>query len=109
MEIRDIANARAFSDHKLNKVNLFQSSRFFCDLYCLEPGQEQKVHTHDGEDKIYAIMEGEAEVVIGTETAVVGEGQVVFAPAGIDHGIRNASSGRVVSMVFMAPHPSWSE
>ena len=37
----------------MKKVNLFESPRFFCDLYCLRPGQEQKVHSHADNDKIF--------------------------------------------------------
>ena len=38
----DIAAAARFGPEKMTKVNLFESSRMFCDLYCLEPGQVQK-------------------------------------------------------------------
>ena len=49
---------KAFNEQKMQKVNLFETERMFCDLYCFEPGQEQKTHTHAGADKIYYVLEG---------------------------------------------------
>jgi hypothetical protein len=34
-----------FSSEKLVKVPLFDSDRMFFDVYCVGPGQAQKVHT----------------------------------------------------------------
>jgi oxalate decarboxylase/phosphoglucose isomerase-like protein (cupin superfamily) len=49
---------RRFDAAKMQKLNLFQTERFFCDVYCLEPGQAQKQHAHAGNDKVYAVLEG---------------------------------------------------
>lgn len=37
MKIASLA-VRKFEAAKLQKINLFETERFFCDLYCLEPG-----------------------------------------------------------------------
>ena len=105
MEIRKLAAQVAFGDDKMNKVNLFETPRFFCDLYCLRPGQEQKVHSHDGNDKIYYMLEGRTEVTIGDESGPLEPGEMVLAPSLVDHGIRNVSEDQAVCLVFMAPHP----
>jgi len=49
---------RRFDAAKLQKLNLFETERFFLDVYCLEPGQAQKAHAHAGSDKVYAVLEG---------------------------------------------------
>jgi len=59
MEVRTITEAVQFSSEKMQKVNLFESPRMFCDIYGLEPGQKQKIHSHEGNDKIYYVVEGE--------------------------------------------------
>jgi len=105
MPIKTIAHEARFSPEKMAKVNLFQSERFFCDLYGLEPGQSQKPHAHDGSDKVYVVVEGAARVRIGTEDAVVGEGAVAHVPAGAVHSIENTGAGRATLLVFMAPKP----
>jgi quercetin dioxygenase-like cupin family protein len=97
--------ARRFSDEKMQKVALFETPRFFCDIYCLEPGQAQKPHRHDGSDKVYAVLEGRARVTVGDDSAELGAGDAVLCPAGAEHGIENAGADRVAVLVFVAPHP----
>jgi quercetin dioxygenase-like cupin family protein len=96
-----------FSDEKMQKVNLFESHRMFADLYCLQPGQQQKPHTHDESDKIYVELEGESTFVVGEEERTLTRGESCVAKAGEPHGVRNDSSENAVLLVFMAPHPQW--
>src|SRR5512146_3231443 len=96
-------DVRRFDPAKMQKLNLFETPRFFCDVYCLEPGQAQKPHRHEGADKVYAVLEGEVLVRVGEESAVVATGTAVLAPAGIDHGVENRGPGRAALLVFMAP------
>ena len=106
MQIFDLQKNRSFSADKLKKNNLAETERFFCDLYCLEPGQEQKPHLHDSSDKIYIVLEGRGFFRVGPEEHELGRDQGVLAPAGLDHGVRNASKERLTLLVFMAPKPS---
>ncbi len=69
-----------FSGEKFQKVNLFETQRMFCDFYCFEPGQEQKVHTHAESDKIYYVVEGEGIFQVGEEERKLGPGYAVWAP-----------------------------
>lgn len=94
-----------FSPEKMVKVNLFESHRMFADLYALMPGQEQRAHTHEVEDKIYFVLEGEVTATIGQEHKTISSGQSCAAPAGAVHGVRNDSTENAVLLVFMAPHP----
>jgi quercetin dioxygenase-like cupin family protein len=105
MEIRDFHDSFRFSKEKMQKVKLFSSDDFFFDLYCLEPGQSQKVHTHDSSSKVYVVLEGTARIHVGGETNDVGAGRAVLAPRGAPHGVDNASDERVVLLVAVAPPP----
>ena len=91
MDIRTIFDACRFSSEKMQKVNLFATTELFVDLYCLEPGQQQKVHTHDASSKFYVVLEGHAHFHIADETKDVGPGQSVLARAGELHGVENTS------------------
>src|SRR5688500_12998235 len=82
-------DARSFDAAKMQKLNVFQTPRFFLDVYCLAPGQAQKPHAHAGSDKVYAVLEGQVRVRVGEDVAEVGVGEAVLAPAGIDHGVEN--------------------
>lgn len=106
METSNINDAIAFSGEKLQKNSLFESEKLFYDAYCLMPGQEQKVHTHEGSDKIYYVLEGTARFTIADEERDLGPGNAVIARAGDPHGVRNHTEENAVLLVTMAPRPS---
>ena len=87
---------RRFDAARMQKLNLFETERFFCDVYCLEPGQSQKVHAHAGSDKGYAVLEGTIVARVGGEERVLKAGE---------HGVENRSQQRAALLVFMAPKP----
>jgi quercetin dioxygenase-like cupin family protein len=101
----DTTSAAAFTDAKMNKVNLFESPRMFCDVYCLKPGQLQKEHDHAGNDKVYHVLTGTPTVRVGDEKRVMHPGETTIAPAGVMHGVINESNANATLLVFMAPHP----
>ena len=43
MKVVTLSDYQQFSQEKMKKNNMFQTERFFCDVYCFEPGQEQEV------------------------------------------------------------------
>ena len=96
---------RRFDAARMQKLNLFETERFFCDVYCLEPGQSQKAHAHAGSDKVYAVLEGVVHARVAGEEQELRAGQAVLAPAGSEHGIENRSGARAAVLVFMAPRP----
>ena len=106
MEIRSITDAVAFSEEKMKKNVLFDSPHLFYDAYCLLPGQSQKVHAHEGSDKVYYVLRGAGRFTVGEEERDLGEGQAVIARAGDSHGVRNETQEDLVLLVTMAPRPS---
>ena len=107
MQFKDLSAIAAFSREKMQKINLFETRNFFCDVYCLEPGQEQKVHAHADEDKLYYVLSGCGSFVVGDEVEDFGEQQIIFAPAGSNHGVTNTSGERLKLLVFMTPNPNF--
>ena len=107
MEYKNVADVVRFAPEKMQKINLFETKNFFCDVYCLEPGQEQKAHAHQDEDKIYFVLEGRGTFQVGDEFQELGSGQTIFAPAGSVHGVKNQSGERVTLLVFMTPNPNF--
>ncbi|MCH8157764.1 MAG: cupin domain-containing protein [Nitrospinae bacterium] len=105
MKVIKVRDAVAFNPEKLKKVSLFDTENFFCDIYCFEPGQSQKVHSHDGSDKVYYVLEGRGKVTVGSEEKELGPGEITIAPAGDDHGVVNHTQDKLVMLVFMAPKP----
>lgn len=94
-----------FRPDRMARIALARTDRTQLDLYCLEPGQEQRAHAHAGQDKVYVVLEGAARVVIDGEESVLEPGEAVLARAGQVHGVSSAGTGRLVALVVMSPPP----
>jgi len=103
--IQDTTRYVEARDDRMAKHNLFQTPRFFADVYVLRAGQTQPVHVHAAEDKCYFVLEGEAVVVTGPQRLRAGPGALVHCPAGEPHGVENPGPSPLRLLVFMAPHP----
>jgi quercetin dioxygenase-like cupin family protein len=88
---------------KFFKSTLFESGNLLLGLNCLEPGQVQQAHQHEGQDKFYYVVEGEGDFVVANERRIAGPGSVVWAPAGVEHGVSNIGEARLVLLVGIAP------
>ena len=100
----DPATWAIFSTAKGTKADLVQGEHLFLGLNCFEPGQSQRVHRHEGADKFYLIVSGKARMAVGEDQFEAGPGALVWAPAGIPHGVV-AVLERTVMMIGMAPPP----
>lgn len=105
MKVVNVLEAVEFSPEKMKKVGLFDTDNFFCDIYCLEPGQFQKVHSHEGSDKVYFVLQGKGKFTVGSEEKELSENQITLASSKENHGVVNDSDGKLVVLVFMAPKP----
>ena len=90
-----------FASGKFAKVDLARGDHLLAGLNCFEPGQAQAVHAHAGADKFYLVLEGKARMRVGTEEAEVGPGTLVWAPAGVPHGVLHAEA-RCVMLIGMS-------
>ena len=105
MHVLNIESLVRFSDEKMQKIPLFDSAKYFCDLYCLKPGQDQRIHSHSESDKIYFVLRGKGTFHIAGEERELGAGESAIARPGQDHGVRNVSNEDLVLLVFMTPKP----
>ncbi len=106
MDNKRISDHISFSEEKMKKNSLFDSGRMFYDVYCLLPGQSQKVHAHADSDKVYYVIEGSGRFTIDDEEQSLDPGNAVMAHAGETHGVRNDTGENLVLLVTMAPRPA---
>ena len=105
MEVRKIEDLIRFSVEKMQKLPVFESPRYFCDLYCLKPGQDQRIHSHAESDKIYFVLRGSGVFHIAGEEKELAAGEAVIARPEQVHGVKNISADDLVLLVFMTPRP----
>ena len=65
------------------------SERFSAGSIPLAPGKGHESHTHPDSDEILYIISGEGEQTVEDETREVGPGEMIFIPAGTEHGTIN--------------------
>lgn len=106
MSFANLNDVLRFSPEKLTKNNVYSCPQMACDVYCVEPGQSQRVHAHAAEAKVYYVIEGQGDITVGDRTETMGPGQFAFAPAGVMHGLTNNAKERMIALVIIAPHPS---
>ena len=102
--VKRVCSLARFAPDKMTKNTLVQGDSLFAGLNSFEPGQEHAVHAHEGQDKLYVLLEGSGMVRVGEQTELLSAGDAAFAPSGVIHSIRNPGPERLV-MVVLAPPP----
>jgi len=105
MVIKAAARRAQFAESKMGKVTLAQGEKLYAGLNCFLAGQEHRAHVHADQDKMYVVLEGRGEAGVGGEISQVEPGDVVFAAAGVEHGLRNTSDAPLVVLVVFGPPP----
>jgi len=106
--IKTLAEHAGVNEEKFYKTTLFRSDLLLLGLNCLEPGQVQAPHEHDDQDKFYYVVEGQGRFWLGDERLTAASGQLVWAPAGVRHGVENDGAGRLTLLMGIAPAPGGS-
>lgn len=94
-----------FSSSKMNKSTLFESPRLLVGLNAFEPGQAHALHAHAGQDKAYLVLEGEGHFLVESGELPMRAGDLLIAPEGVAHGVRNTGRDRLVVLAVLAPAP----
>ena len=99
------AEHAVYRDDKMGKATLFRSERLMVGLNAFEPGQEHRLHAHEGMDKVYQVLEGEGAFLLQGCEEPMSAGTLLVAPSGVPHGIRNTGTGRLLVLAVLAPAP----
>jgi quercetin dioxygenase-like cupin family protein len=91
-----------YSPTKMGKSTIFQSTRLLVGLNAFEPGQEHALHAHPGMDKVYSVVEGEGVFLLEGRELAMRTGDLLVAPEGVGHGVRNTGTGRLLVLAILA-------
>ncbi len=95
----------AFRPDKMGKSTFFHSPRLLVGLNAFEPGQEHKLHSHAGMDKVYHVLSGHGLFLLEDRELPMRSGEMLVAPEGVPHGIRNTGGERLVVLAILGPAP----
>lgn len=94
-----------YTPQKMGKATIFESPRLLVGLNAFEPGQEHALHAHAGQDKVYYVLDGAGLFLLEGHELPMRAGDLLAAPEGVPHGVRNNGSGRLLVMAILAPGP----
>jgi quercetin dioxygenase-like cupin family protein len=99
--VKPIEHAR-WDPNKMGKSTIFESPRLIVGLNAFEPGQSHALHAHAGMDKLYYVVEGEGLFLLDGAELPMRAGELLVAPDGVPHGVRNAGQGRLLVLAVLA-------
>jgi quercetin dioxygenase-like cupin family protein len=91
---------------KMGKATLFESARLLVGLNGFEPGQSHPLHAHAGMDKVYLVVDGEGLFLLEDREIPMRAGDLLVAPEGVPHGVRNTTAARLLVLAILAPAPA---
>ncbi len=93
----------AYRTDKMGKSTIFSSPRLLVGVNAFEPGQAHPLHSHQGMDKVYYVLEGEGVFLVDGAELPMRAGDMLAAPDGVPHGIHNTGDARLAVLVVLAP------
>src|ERR1044071_9579378 len=99
------ADLAEWRSDKMGKATIFESSRMLVGLNAFEAGQSHDLHTHAGMDKMYYVLNGEGTFLLDGQQLSMRAGDLLIAPSGAPHGVKNTGTQRLLLLAVLAPSP----
>jgi quercetin dioxygenase-like cupin family protein len=90
---------------RMGKSTIFESPRLVVGLNAFEPGQSHALHTHAGTDKMYYVLDGDGVFLLESRELPMRAGDLLVAPDGVPHGVKNTGQKRLLVLAVLAPAP----
>jgi mannose-6-phosphate isomerase-like protein (cupin superfamily) len=90
----------------MGKRTIYESTRLLVGTNAFEPGQSHALHAHAGMDKLYYVLEGSGIFLLDGAELPMTAGDLLVAPEGVGHGVRNTGAVRLLVLAVLAPAPS---
>jgi quercetin dioxygenase-like cupin family protein len=105
LTVDSLKASAVYTAEKMGKSTIFESPRLLVGLNAFEPGQEHALHAHAGQDKVYQVIEGEGLFLLEGRELPMRAGDLLVAPEGVPHGVRNTGGARLLVLAILAPAP----
>ncbi len=93
----------AYRPDKMGKSTIFVSPRLLVGVNAFAPGQAHALHAHQGMDKVYLVLEGEGVFLLEGAELPMRPGDMLVAPDGVPHGVRNTGDTGLAVLAVLAP------
>jgi quercetin dioxygenase-like cupin family protein len=90
---------------KMGKSTIYESAQLLVGLNAFEPGQSHALHAHVGMDKLYHVLDGEGVFILEGRELSMQSGDLLVAPDGVPHGVKNTGQKRLLVLAVLAPAP----
>ncbi len=91
-------------DYRTDIRNFFIAPEMRARVIRREPGTAGDGHTHDLGHEIFLILEGQAEIIVEGESAILGPGQMCIARADQWHQIKVVGDQPLIYYLSVTPH-----
>ncbi len=81
-------------------ATIFKHGTLLVEIYAPRDVDPQQPHTRD---EVYVVLQGQGEFVCGDSRRQFGQGDLLFAAAGVEHRFENFSEDLAVWVVFYGP------
>lgn len=88
-----------YQEGRVVSRTLAQSKTHSVTLFAFDKGEEISAHSASGDAMIY-ILDGSAEITIGTEKFNVSSGETIVMPAGIPHAVSAVDKFKMLLIVI---------
>jgi len=87
----------------LSTPSVTGNKSFSAGVVKLEPGKGHERHTHPDSDEILYVIRGEGEQEVADQTRDVEVGEMVYVPAGVEHGTVNTGWEPLLLLAVYSP------
>ncbi len=80
-----------------------------CQIIYCRPGETYTVHSHPASEDVTEVFKGKGQAFLGDFWYEVGEGEVIYAPESVKHGIRNPAGNTETLVCYNWQVPYFSD
>jgi mannose-6-phosphate isomerase-like protein (cupin superfamily) len=108
MDTVRVAESQAYTlngatNHILLRWGTFDAHNLLVTWVDVEPGGQQRGHTHPGAEQAYVFISGTARMQVGAEKQIVSAGTLVYVPPNNSHAIYNTGKDKLVYLTVASP------
>lgn len=110
-----IASTKNQSDNFLGGLRnvILSSKETDGDIYLVKgimpKGSAVPLHIHELEDEIFHVLEGNVELILGEKIITGKEGDIIYLPRGIKHGIKTLGNETAKVLNYVIPGKNFEE